>query len=76
MDKTTQKRKTYNAGILIALAKKYGFSIDYIRKCLRGDRPGVMPDQIIKEYKLLEKEANDIENQAQAQIEEKANNIK
>lgn len=76
MDKTTQKRKTYNAGILIALEKKFGYSIDFIRKCLRGDRSGIMPDQIRKEYKILEKEVNEIEREAQSQIENKANNIK
>lgn len=62
-------------GILIALEKKFGYSIDFIRKCLRGDRSGIMPDQIKKEYRMLEKDVEVIEKDAQAQIEEKANNL-
>lgn len=57
MDKTTQKKSSYNTVILNVVAKKYGYSIDYIRKCLRGDRTGLMPDELSKEYKSLEKEA-------------------
>lgn len=76
MDKTTQKRQTYNTGILQVLAKKFGYSVDYIRKSLRGDRVGVMPDKIKKEYKTLESKAAEIEKDAQTQIQEIANNIK
>jgi hypothetical protein len=49
-DKPTKKRNTYNEAILTALATKYGYSVDYIRKCLRNDRTGIMPDQIKKDY--------------------------
>nr|WP_294922127.1 hypothetical protein [uncultured Flavobacterium sp.] len=66
MSKPTKKRIFYNEKILEQLEKKYGFTIDYIRKCLRGDRTGVMPDQITKEYKSLEAASN-------AAIELKAN---
>lgn len=44
----------YNTEILKALSKKYGYSSDYIRKCLRNDRNGIMPDAIRKDYKLIE----------------------
>ncbi|OBW40841.1 hypothetical protein AB670_02792 [Chryseobacterium sp. MOF25P] len=65
MNKTTQKKTSYNTVILSVLANKYGFSIDYIRKCLRGDRTGLMPDELKKEYNSLEKIAKDaIEIQA------------
>ncbi len=67
MDKSITKKIYYNTGILNVLQKKYGYSIDYIRKSLRGDRVGVMPDEIKKEYKALEAAA-------QKAIEDKANN--
>ncbi|GGB82655.1 hypothetical protein GCM10007424_23360 [Flavobacterium suaedae] len=52
--KPTKKRNNYNEDILNSLAKKFGYSVDYIRKCLRDDRKGIMPDVIKKEYKYLE----------------------
>jgi hypothetical protein len=58
MDKTTKKRKNYNTEILNVLASRYGYTIDFIRKSLRGDRVGEMPDVLKKEYKILESEAN------------------
>jgi hypothetical protein len=54
MNKRTKKRNNYNEDILNALCVKYGYSIDYIRKSLRGDREGLMPDTLKKEYKSLE----------------------
>lgn len=75
MDKTKQKRKNYNTGILIVLSEKFGYSEDYIRKSLRGDRTGIMPDKIKKEYKILEKEAKDLDKESQRKLQEKANNL-
>lgn len=49
-----KKKVYYNTEILRQLEKKYGFTIDYVRKCLRGDRTGVMPDTVAKEYKTLD----------------------
>lgn len=54
MSKPTTKRMNFNKDILNKLKSKYGYSIDYIRKCLRKDREGIMPDKLIKEYKRLE----------------------
>ncbi|MDM1557090.1 hypothetical protein HX126_21270 [Chryseobacterium indologenes] len=54
MGKPTKKRTNYNEDILNVLKDKYGYSLDYIRKSLRGDRTGIMPDLIIKTYKELE----------------------
>lgn len=58
MDKTNKKRKNYNTEILNVLSSRYGYSIDFIRKSLRGDRVGEMPDVLKKEYKILENESN------------------
>ncbi|AKK74471.1 hypothetical protein OK18_19270 [Chryseobacterium gallinarum] len=69
MDKRTKKRKNYNEGILIILKEKYGYSFDYIRKCLRGDRPGEMADVLKKEYTVLE-------NEAKKAIKEKSDSLK
>jgi hypothetical protein len=57
MGKRTKNNNNYNLEILNLLATKYGYSVDYIRKCLRGDRTGIMPDAIKKEYTTLENEA-------------------
>jgi hypothetical protein len=54
MNKETKKRKNYNEVFINALFDKYGFSHDYIRKCLRKDRTGLMPDKIIADYKQME----------------------
>lgn len=62
-------------GILIVLSEKFGYSEDYIRKSLRGDRTGIMPDKIKKEYKILEKDANALEKEGQKILQEKANNL-
>ena len=51
MNKTKKKKRNHNAEIVEKIAEKYGFSIDYVRKCLRGDRKGLMADAIIKDYK-------------------------
>lgn len=54
MDKPTKKQTKYNEEILNVLRGKYGYSLDYIRKSLRGDRVGEMPDRLKKEYKALD----------------------
>lgn len=57
MDKPTKKRQAYNTVILTELKNRYGFSLDFIRKSLRGDRVGEMPDILKKEYRLMDNEA-------------------
>ena len=57
MNKPTKKRNNYNEDILNNIKERLGYSLDYIRKSLRGDRVGEMPDIIKKEYKALEAEA-------------------
>jgi len=68
MNKTTKKRINFNEDILNILEKRYGYSIDYIRKSLRGDRVGEMPDVLIKEYRKLA-------TAAKKAVQEKANNL-
>ncbi len=75
MCKPTKKRINYNEDILSALNIKYGYSIDYIRKSIRGDRKGVMPDQLTKEYKKLVAEDKVLKEEAKKQLQEKANNL-
>lgn len=69
MSKPTKKRTNYNEDILNVLKDKYGYSLDYIRKSLRGDRTGIMPDAIIKAYKELE-------NASKSAVAEKAESLK
>ena len=57
MSKPTKKRRNYNEDILTVLASRYGYSLDYIRKSLRGDRVGEMPDILKNEYKAMDAEA-------------------
>lgn len=41
------------------MKEKWDVSVDYVRKCIRGDRKGIMPDRIRKDYhtnvKILDK---------------------
>jgi len=76
MDKSITKRKNYNADILNVLREKFGYSVDYIRKALRGDRVGEMPDTLKQEYRILEKEAIELEKEKKTILKEKANNLK
>ncbi|MDB0600728.1 hypothetical protein PL373_06125 [Tenacibaculum maritimum] len=55
MNKHTKKRTNFNEDILNTINKLYGFTLDYIRKSLRGDRVGEMPDLVIDAYEVLEK---------------------
>jgi hypothetical protein len=56
MKDASKKRNLYNQDILDHIQQRYGFSLDYIRKSLRGDRIGILPEKILKEYSDLELE--------------------
>lgn len=56
MKESGKIRQNYNQDILEHIQRRYGFSLDYIRKALRGDRVGILPNKIIEEYKALETE--------------------
>lgn len=58
MGKRMKKNNSYNEDILILLKTRYGFTVDYIQKSIRGDRKGTIPDIIKKEYETLAKEAS------------------
>lgn len=61
-DKSKQKRNNYNTPVLERLAKKYGYSLTYVRWCIDGTRKGEMPDVIKKEYKSLCQKVNEVLN--------------
>lgn len=53
--KTTQKTY-YNQQTIQFLREKYGFKPNYIRASIRGDRKGIIPTKIKKEYERIEKQ--------------------
>jgi hypothetical protein len=75
MCKPTKKRINYNEDIMSALNIKYGYSIDYIRKSIRGDREGVMPDQLKKEYQKLVAADKILKTDAKKKLQDQANNL-
>lgn len=56
MDKSTQKRNSYNSIAIEQVADKYGVTPRYVRSSLKGDRKGIIPDRLIAEYKTLDRE--------------------
>ncbi|MCP2028729.1 hypothetical protein L1276_003900 [Flavobacterium sp. HSC-32F16] len=42
--------------MLKIIKEKHGYSYDYIRKSIRGDRTGIICDMIKAEYKRLDNE--------------------
>ncbi len=58
MDKNKTNRNKYNHLVVNKLADKHNISKSYVRKSLKGDRTGILPDLIIKEYKELENQIN------------------
>lgn len=63
-----KKGANLNGQILKILQERYGFSLDYIRKSLRGDRTGILPDKLVQEYRALDAAAKKA-------IETKAENL-
>lgn len=62
MEKTFQKRNKYNGIALKSLNERYGYTYDFIRKSLRGDRTSSSSEKIIKEYQLLLTQINSVVN--------------
>lgn len=57
MDKNRKSKPSYNQDVLKIIKEKHGYSYDYIRKSIRGDRVGLMSDILKAEYNKLNKEA-------------------
>ncbi|SNR99254.1 hypothetical protein SAMN04487979_1396 [Flavobacterium sp. ov086] len=57
MDKNIKTKPSYNQDVLKIIKRRYGYSFDYIRKLIRGDRAGLVSDMIKAEYNKLNNEA-------------------
>lgn len=56
MDKSKTKiYKSYDSNILEALFLKYGVSKYYIRQSVNGSVQGIKPDNIKRDYEIMEK---------------------
>ena len=53
MDKNKQKREKYHPLAVNKVAEMYGFSARYVRQILKGDRKGLMADNVKRDYKRL-----------------------
>lgn len=54
MDKSKQKTSMrYHEDVIRILHEKYGYTKDYVRKSIRGDRVGLMPDRLKREYNQM-----------------------
>ena len=60
MSKSTKKYSKFNSQVVNALSEKHGFTTQYIRQCLRGDRNSLTSDTIRKQYAQLTKEVENI----------------
>ncbi|KRB56359.1 hypothetical protein [Flavobacterium sp. Root186] len=56
MSKNIKSKPSYNQDVLKIIKEKHGYSYDYIRKSIRGDRVGINCDLIKAEYKRLDNE--------------------
>ena len=53
MNKSKQKREKYHPLAVNKIAEVYGFSARYVRQILKGDRKGLMADNVLRDYKEL-----------------------
>ncbi|GGA84424.1 hypothetical protein GCM10008015_26510 [Flavobacterium palustre] len=61
MNKSNKKNsQKWNTTALKALAKKYDFSLRYIKQCITGDRTPIFADRIKSEYATLKKELENL----------------
>jgi len=64
MDKNKKTKPSYNQDVLKIMQERHGYSQDYIRKSIRGDRVGIICDMLKAEYHKLNSESKKaIENQ-------------
>ncbi|QFG53675.1 hypothetical protein [Chryseobacterium sp.] len=66
MNKGTKKAEynQHNVDAITALVEKFGLSAYYIRQSVNGNRNGVVPDKIRKEYKEICKQLDDAKTKA------------
>lgn len=64
MDKNKQKREKYHPLAVKKVAEIYGFSARYVRQVLKGDRKGLMADNVLRDYKELCNEIDQATEQA------------
>ncbi|HEY1195189.1 hypothetical protein [Flavobacterium sp.] len=57
MDKNEKTKPSYNQDVLKIIQARYGYTQDYIRKSIRGDRTGIICNMIKAEYIKLNNEA-------------------
>ena len=64
MDKNIKSKPSYNQDALKIIKTRHGYSYDYIRKSIRGDRVGIICDMLKTEYhKLCNESKKALENQ-------------
>ena len=57
MDKNIKTKPSYNQDVLKIMKARHGYSFDYIRKSIRGDRVGIICDMLKAEYHKLNNES-------------------
>ena len=69
MDKTNKKDKNnYNQDVIKDLQRLHGYTPHYIRMSIRGDRVGIMPQRIKKQYHQMANAAEKAKNEKLNQI--------
>ena len=64
MNKETKKNPKYNLKAIDVLVTNFGLSAYYIKQSISGNKKGITPDAIKKEYKKACAELESAENKA------------
>ncbi len=75
MDKNIKSQPGYNQEVLKIIKEKHGYSYDYIRKSIRGDRTGIICDIIKAEYKRLDNEYKIVRESQAKRLREEQNKL-
>lgn len=75
MGKNIKSQPNYNQEVLKIIKEKHGYSYDYIRKSIRGDRTGIICDIIKAEYKRLDNEYKIVRERQEQRLKEEKNNL-
>lgn len=60
MGKNRKKYDGTKALVIKQLTKKFEYTTDYIRKCIRGDADSIYADEVRKEYNRLYKAIDNV----------------